>query len=187
MHYSGQNLQSCIGFEASIIQKTIQTSNLAIFSSMGLRIELLKSCPHTIPILAEWTYKEWHSYDASLTKGKLIDRLNNRLHDDKIPFTVVVFRGDVPVGTVSLKKQYAPEFLCLAADSSWLGSLEVVPGERGKGLGEELLKLAKKLAKNLGYKSIFLYMSNLSNLDWYYKREAVFVESQIFRNHNIVI
>lgn len=150
-------------------------------------IELLKNCSHTIPILAEWIYDEWRSYDSSLTKEKLINRFHKRLNEDKLPLTLVTLKNGIPVGTVSLKEEDEAEFKNLSDGEPWLGSLQVVLEERNRGLGHELLKAAQTFAIRFGYKNIFLYTSNPANLEWYYKRGARFIETRPFRNHTITI
>jgi len=170
-----------------IIQDIIQTSNNTTFSPRGVTIELLKNCSETLPTLVEWIYEEWRPYDASLTRERLIEGYKNRLNDDKIPLTLVALRDGVPVGTVSLKEQSEPELVAYSKGDPWLGSLQVILNERGKGLGDELLNLAKTLARGLGYQNIFLYTSNPANLGWYRKRGAHFVEKRSFHNHPITI
>lgn len=154
---------------------------------MDIQIEFLKNCSYTIPTLVEWVYDEWQAYDSSLTKEKLITGFHKRLNDDRIPFTLVALRKEIPLGTISLKEQDEPEFAAISQGNPWLGSFQVTQEERNKGLGQKLLQAAKTFAKDLGYKNIFLYTSNPANLDWYRRRGACFIETRPFRNHIITI
>src|SRR5258706_16152263 len=67
-----------------IIRQTLQELNETIFSNRALHVELLKNCQEAIPLLAEWIYEDWHSYDASLTKEKLVEGFKKRLNDDRL-------------------------------------------------------------------------------------------------------
>lgn len=161
-------------------------NKIIIQESIG-SFELLKNCPQAVPVLAEWVYQEWRSYDALLTKEKLIESFSKRLNDDRLPLTIVALKDGEPIGTVSLKEQEDPEIMGHSNGNPWLGSLQVISGERGKCLGTELLNTAKKLAYRLGYQSIFLYTSNPDNVKWYCDRGASVVETRPYRNHSITI
>jgi len=170
-----------------IIEETLQTSNEETFSPKNMQIQLLKNCPETIPTLANWIYQEWHPYDSSLTKQKLITGFGKRLNDDRIPLAVVVLKEGLPIGTISLKENEDPEFANFAVGNPWLGSFQITEAERNKGLGTDLLKMAKTLAIGLGYKNIFLYTSNPANLEWFSEHGVHLIETRPFRNHEITI
>lgn len=151
-----------------------------------IHIKFLKEYPQIVPILAEWTYQEWHSYDDSLTVERAQHSFNSRMNDDQLPLTLVAFNGTTPIGMVSLKKG-EPEFKRYSGNSPWLGSLHVVSQARQKGIGKLLLTHARKHAGRLGYSEIFLYASNPEVPEWYQKQSAVVVDKKEFRNHTVTL
>jgi GNAT superfamily N-acetyltransferase len=170
------------------IHDVLQEANNTFFFPNSMQLDLLKNQSQVIPILAQWLYEEWHSYDITLTKEKLVDSLNKRQNDDKIPITFVVLKNAAPIGMIALKEQSDPEFSDFPKESLWMGSFHVAPEERSKGLGQELLKVAETVAIHLGYKEIFFYTSNPKNVPWYLKRGASLIEEErSFRNHKIAI
>jgi predicted N-acetyltransferase YhbS len=171
----------------SMIQQVLQEENRNFFSPRSMKLDLLKNCPQTIPTLAEWIYEEWHSYDASLTKEKLIHAFSMRLNNDRIPLTFVVLKNDLPIGVISLKRETAPEFTDFPENSIWMGSLHVLPEERNQGLSHELLKLVQVVAKGFGYENLYLYISNPEYVRWYLNKGASLIEERSFRNHRIAI
>jgi hypothetical protein len=162
------------------IDQTLKEAN-----TDSIRFELLKNCPETIPTLAQWVYDEWHSYDSTLTKEKLIHSFKGRLNSDKIPLAFVALKNDKPIGVFSLKHNNASELDDLPADYLWLGSLQTVP--KAKELDEKLLAIALAVAKLLGFKKLHLYLSNPSYVPWYVERGAKITEKRPFRNHEITI
>ena len=170
-----------------MIHQILQEENVAFFFPRSLRLDVLKNCPQTIPTLAQWLYEEWHSFDASLTKEKLIQSLSKRLNDDKIPLTFVALKDTAPIGVISLKEQSDPEFSDFPKGSLWMGGFQVIPEERNQGLGQELLKFAATVAKLLGYEEMYFYTSKPMNVKWYLKRGARIIVERSFRNHMITI
>jgi len=172
---------------AAKISRLLKQANDSFFSSYARELDLLKNQPQTIPILAQWLYDEWHAYDVSLTKQKLIDSLNKRQNSDKIPITFIILKNSEPVGMITLKEQSDPEFSDFPRGALWMGSLYVVPEDRNKGFGKELLKFATVVAACLGHKEVFFYTSNSTNVPWYLKRGASIIEERSFRNHTVTI
>jgi GNAT superfamily N-acetyltransferase len=170
-----------------MIQESLQEENKDFFFPRCMQLSLLKNCPHVIPTLAQWLYEEWYPYDNSLTKEELIHSFTTRLNNDNIPITFVALKDDMPVGVISLKKQLDPVFLDFPDNSIWMGSLQVIPEERNQGLGQELLKFAKTIAKQLGYEKLYFYTSNPANIKWYLKQSAHVIEERLFRHHKITI
>jgi GNAT superfamily N-acetyltransferase len=170
-----------------MIQEKIQEANNKFFSPHSMRLDLLKNWPQFIPTLAEWLYDEWHTYDTTLTKEKLVDSFKSRMNDERIPITFVVLKNTRPIGLITLKGQTDPEFSDFPQGSIWMGSLEVVLEERGQKIGEELLKFAAGVAKGLRHEKLYFYTSNPVNISWYLKKGAEVLEERPFRNHTVTI
>lgn len=181
------NLKRTARENALMIKQALQKENEDFFFPHSMRLDLLKNCPHVIPTLAQWLYDEWHSYDTTLTKEKLILSFKMHLNKDTIPITFVVFKKRSPIGVVSLKKETAPEFADFPEDSIWMDVLQVIVEERNQGIGQELLKFSQTIASQFGYETLYFYTSNKANVKWYLKRGAQVIEERPFRNHKITI
>lgn len=171
---------------ASIIRDTLKEINEKVFFPQSIRLELLKEYPGTIPILAQWMYDEWHSYDATLTKERLVDSFKNRLNNNKMPFTLVALRNSEPIGIISLIEKGEPEFIEFINTSPWI-SLQVPSKERNKGLEQELLSAANTIAARLGYEKLFVYTSHPDKVEWFIKNGAQLIEQRPFRGHTITM
>lgn len=170
-----------------MINQKLQEENKSFFHPRSLQLDLLKNHPKVVSQLAKWAYEEWRSYDASLTTEKLIHSYNQRLNTDRIPITFIVLKDAKAIGCISLKEELSPEFSDFPKNSLWLGTLYVVPEERHYGIGQELLKFSKVIAKSLGYKTLYIYISNPLHVDLYTKNGASVIETRPFRNHTITI
>lgn len=170
-----------------VLHSTLQEVNRNVFSSYHIQLSYLKDCPQAIPTLADWLYETWHPYDASLTKEKLIASFKTRLNTDKVPITFVALKDSHPVGVISLKKQTSPELSDFPDTTLWIGGLQVAPEERNQGIGHELLKFAKSVAKYFGYEKLHFYTSDPNKVNWYIKNGAQILEKRPFRNHTITI
>src|SRR5690348_2288450 len=150
------------------IQQTLQEINQSIAPSFHL--ELLKYYPQVIPALADWIYEDWSPYDLSLTKERLIEGFSRRLYDDQIPFTLVAFKDSHPIGVITLKSHETTELADIENGSPWVGSLHVIAEERGQGVGETLATAVANIAKQLGYRELFFYLSEGKGVSWCTKR-----------------
>lgn len=173
--------------ESNPIDQALQKANQTFFSLRSMQLDLLKDRPEAVPTLAKWLYDEWRPYDASLTIEKLIHSFHERLRSAGIPITFVVAANDKPVGCVSLKKLSDPEFSDFPKDSVWLGSLYVIVEKRNQGIGQELMKFAATVARNLGYERLYFYTSNPKNVAWYVQGGAQVIETRPFRGHQITL
>lgn len=167
--------------------QALQKANQTFFSFRSMQLDLLKNRPEAIPTLAKWLYEEWKPYDASLTIQKLIHSFHERLNSEGLPIAFVVVAKDKPVACISLKKLSDPEFSDFPKDSIWIGSLYVSVENRNQGIGQELMKFAATVAKNLGCESLYFYTSNPLNIAWYVKGGAHVIDTRPFRGHHITI
>jgi hypothetical protein len=182
VNYSNKSIENAL-----MIKQTIQKENENFFFPYSLRLELLKNCPNLIPILAQWVYEEWHTYDTDLTQEKLIESFKARLNENKIPITFVVLKNDMPVGLISLKNQIEPEFSAFPQDSIWMGSLIVTPEGKKQGVDQRLFKLVQTISKQFGYDKLYLYISNPAYVSWYLNQGACVIDKRPFRNHKITV
>lgn len=133
--------------------------------TMNLKIKYLADEPSVVPVLAKWTCDRWSQYDPNLTIERVTQSLKERMNTAEIPFTVVAFDSNTPIGMATLK-----ESIPVAGyddNGPWLGSLFVADGFRGQGVGTKLLKQIFQDAKNLGYQKIYMFTSEIENVAWY--------------------
>lgn len=151
----------------------------------NIQIEYLADHSELVPILANWSYQEWRSYDPSLTIEKALINFKLKLNHNKIPLTLVAIENTDPIGMVSLKPTITPEGY--ADKCPWIGSIYIIPGKRGIGLGKQLMTEIEKIALKLGYSELFLYTSIPNARDWYLHLGWKIIKTDIYQNHQITI
>ena len=129
-----------------------------------IEIEYLANVPYYLPVIVDWAFREWHRDEGS-RKRVLID-YRARLSRDRIPMTLIAVDDGTPVGTVSLKLDELPSRPDLFP---WLGSLFVVPGHRGRGIGRRLVSQAESIARDSGVGMLFLITETMGPV---YEREG---------------
>lgn len=182
-HSIGYSIEST--HSASLIRELLQEANEMNFYNKQLRIELLKNCPETIPLLAEWEYQDWHPYDTSLTREKFMNEFNHCLNDDHLPLAFVILKGTIPIGIISLVDKSEPELSDLEDGNPWGDSFHVIPAERNRGIGQAMAMALIGIAKRLGYEKIHFYTSNSQLVGWYTKRGAKIIDTRPYRGHVI--
>ncbi len=145
----------------------------------GLKFVELNDYAEFIPVVAQWQYDDWHGYDKSLTLEKLMEGFKDQT-------TIVAFNDQVPMGSISLQKEGEPEFSDLG-DVLWVGTFHVIPNERNKGIGTKLGLVALEMARRLGYREVYFYTSDVSNVAKYVKKGAQVFDSRPFRGHTITL
>ncbi len=111
------------------------------------RIELLADHLDLVPVLTRWQSREWGG-DDELAEARWTAIIGSRAHRDEVPFTLVAFLGDEPVGCVSLTADDVDtEF---ADEGPWLGGMYVRQGARDLGIGRQLLAEVERRAVDLG-------------------------------------
>jgi GNAT superfamily N-acetyltransferase len=134
---------------------------------MDIEIKFLADVPFLVPVLAQWTYDAWSKYDPELTVDRVMEGLIQRFNRDMVPLTLVAFDGDTPVGMASLKEQIrVPGY---SDKTPWLGSLYVIPTYQNHGVGTQLMQAIHAKAAELGFKNIYLFTSDSSQVSWYEK------------------
>jgi hypothetical protein len=171
----------------AIIQTALQEANENVFGPRSMSLKLIKDCPEMIPTVAQWLYDDWHSYDKSLTLEKLVKGFEKQLTASDMPFTLIVLKEGVPIGSVSLRKEKEPEFSDIADGNPWVGTFHVIPTERNSEVGPKLKKVVLTIAKRLGYQHVNFYTSNVSNVKKYVKMGAQIVGTRPFRGHTVTL
>lgn len=168
------------------VQPLLDQYNQKFRADGGYTVQLLKYCPQTIPVLVDWVYAAWSTYDPSLTREDLAHRYQQRLHDDRMPITVVALRGREPVGTFSLRESVEPN-LNAVGYIPWLGSHHIAQTETTESLDQDLLDISVRLTACFGYPNLYVYLSDSARAEWYVKQGASVLDSRPFRDHTVTI
>jgi len=128
-----------------------------------MKIEYLCDNIHFAETVAKWIYNEFiagirdgYSYDDCLAKRK-------NCHKEQLPIILIAIDDDRCIGTISL---VANDLKCRDY-TPWLAGLYVDPQFRNKGVGEQLIERVKEIARQLGYKELYLRTEHASG---YYKK-----------------
>ena len=118
-----------------------------------LKVELLVDHPEAITILKKLFESEWEPYYGDSGPGDAETDLKKSASRTVLPIAVVaIFDGNI-CGTAALKMESVttyPDYF------PWLAGLLVAPEYRRQGIGEQLIMEIEKLAKQLGYKEIYV-------------------------------
>jgi GNAT superfamily N-acetyltransferase len=120
-----------------------------------MTIHFLDRHPELVPTLAGWHHAQWGYLYSHWTLDVATAELASHATRRTLPTTLVMVEDDVPLGSVSLVLEDAPE-LC-EHGSPWLASLYVRPEARGRGLGAMLVRAAVEHAAALGVAELFLF------------------------------
>ncbi len=132
--------------------------------------------------VAAWLYEMWGLETGHGSPAEFLPGLRRRIDCNRIPFTLVAFSGNEPVGTagVYLHDMHTHEHL-----SPWLAAVYVRPDQRRRGIGRRLCEAATLRAKALGVGRVYLFTPDktafYSNMGW----EPV--ETAWYRNGRVVI
>lgn len=118
-----------------------------------LKIELLADHPEALPILKELFESEWEPYYGVAGPGDAETDIKNSANRTELPIAVVAILDGYICGTAALKMESVttyPDYF------PWLAGLLVAPAYRNRGIGEQLIVAIETLAKQLGYKEIYV-------------------------------
>jgi predicted N-acetyltransferase YhbS len=120
-----------------------------------MRIENLERHREHVATLAAWHHAEWaHLYDG-WTQEMALAELSSHAGADRLPTSLVLLEGPRVLGSVSLVLEDAAEFC--SEGSPWLANLYVLPEERGRGFGAELVRAAVAVAASQKIDELFLF------------------------------
>jgi GNAT superfamily N-acetyltransferase len=122
---------------------------------MDCRVELLGDHLGLVDTVLTWHWREWSHGDPDATLEKWRAQLVERSNRDRVPFTLVAFVEDEPVGSVSVCEEDVD--VRYAAEGPWLAGMVVVGRARNQGVGRALLRAAEDRARQLGISDLWLY------------------------------
>ena len=119
------------------------------------RIELLADHPELAPLLAHWHWREWGDEEDDGSEAAWTEIVRGRAGRDEVPFTVIAFLGDEPVGSLSLCWDDGDgEF---PDDGPWLTGMFVRGAARNLGIGRLLLAEVETRAVGLGHRTLWAH------------------------------
>ncbi len=119
----------------------------------NLKIELLADHPEAFPMLKDLFELEWEPYYGVEGPGNAETDIRNSANSTELPIAVVALVDGIICGTAALKMESVttyPDYY------PWLAGLLVAPEYRRQGIGEKLIARIEDLAKQLGYKEIYV-------------------------------
>ncbi len=119
-------------------------------------ITFLKQHIDSIPLIAEWYYREWKAiYEASgMSLEDVKKSVAERANTDRIPLAVVALDGGHVIGTGCLKVRDMDTRTEL---TPWLAGIYVERNQRQRGLGSTIVSTLEGIARNLGTQRLYLY------------------------------
>ena len=129
--------------------------------SNPIKIVTLAERPGAVPLVAQWFYDEWNSYDGrplSMVETQLRQNLNQTIW----PITFLALHNDKAVGTISLDHEDLPSHD--SRYSPWLASLYILPTYRHQGIGKLLIGHLLKFARTQKLSHLYLWTSGPTEL-----------------------
>lgn len=128
-------------------------------------LELLSNRPECdAKLCAEWLMSEWGHFDPDITKSDKVSELTLKVDSGGLPMNFIAREGDELLGLGRLLKT---DLECMPHLSPWLGDLYVKPSSRGQGVGSQLVRYGEQLAREYGFRSLYLFVSHQQ--DFYYR------------------
>ncbi len=129
-----------------------------------ITIDYLQNHPEFIETVTQWIYDEW--CHKVMDRASVLQDVRGRLHDDRIPLTLVAIAGEECVGTISIFEYD----LDLRHDlTPWLAALYIHPDYRNQGIGSALIAELLIVARRLGIPKLYLHTETASP---YYARKG---------------
>jgi GNAT superfamily N-acetyltransferase len=118
-----------------------------------IEIKFLVDHPQVIPTLAEWFRAQWPEYYAGRALADIANDFDPEANRDRLPVRLLAFVDGEMAGTITLRDQALqglPEY------QPGLGGLLVVERYRRQGTGTELVRAGMDLAREQGYKELYI-------------------------------
>jgi GNAT superfamily N-acetyltransferase len=133
------------------------SSNSALPASgaMECRIEWLADHPELVDTVIGWHWREWSHGEAGASLAVWRARLVTRANRDRVPFTLVAFSGDEPIGCVSVCHDDVDVRFPL--EGPWISGMFVLGIARDQGVGRMLVRAAQDAARDFGAEKLWLW------------------------------
>jgi N-acetylglutamate synthase-like GNAT family acetyltransferase len=149
---------------------------------MDVQFGYLVNYPHFVPTLARWHFDAFGHLNPVSSLDRHQTFLKRTLQKDAIPTTLIVFSGDVLVGSASIVKYDLQDKMTL---TPWLAAVYIAPAYRERGVGAALVQRMVDEANALGYHRLHLFTPDKEH--FYTQLGWVILERTIYRGIDIVI
>lgn len=166
-----------------IILSGLSSSAKSVTMKEKITIDYLKNHPEHVITCAQWSFGQWGHHTPERTLQSFIQSRKAYLNDTSIPFTLLAFIDQAPIGMVSL----APSKDICHDLMPWLSTIYVTPEQRSKGIGTLLEETICTKALDMGYKKIYCYTSDKTVIPWYEKLNWKKNSTQWLHNHEVTV
>ena len=128
-------------------------------SSSDTRIEFLTDRRDALPIIGRWYNEEWGQRLRNESLEISIQRLDEYLNRDHMPFILLITEGPEILASAQLKYREMAEMY--PEKEHWLGGVFVSPRHRGRGLGSRIANEIANRAPEYGVETLFLQTEQL--------------------------
>jgi len=126
-----------------------------------MRIEYLADRPELVPVITGWFEAEWPQWYGVGKENDARRDLEASSRKNELPIVLVAFIGEEPVSTASLRDRSIPSHTHL---TPWATRGLTLEHYRNQGIGAELLTALERVARDLGYPTIYCGTSQANTL-----------------------
>lgn len=137
-----------------------------------MQIDFLLNHPEKITEVSIMIYKEFVVKTGSVMKFEEVVKHFSNSRDTTFPITLVALEKSKVIGTVSILEN---DLKIRSNYKPWLASLYTKPEYRNKGIGQKLIIKTIAVAKELGFKELYLRTEDAS--DYYKNKGWTYVET----------
>lgn len=129
----------------------------------GLKIDYLCHYPQFIPVLADFSYRQWRPVyeEQGLSSEAALNSYAQRINTESLPLALVATLDGALLGSGSLKIH---DLELRSNLGPWLGGMYVVQDWRGRGIGSMLIERLLIEAARLKLNSLYLWTSSAQSL-----------------------
>lgn len=124
-----------------------------------MKIDFLANYPNLIPIIGRWYNEEWGVRIHGETEQQSIEKLEDYLNINSMPFVLVAIEQTSLLGVAQLK--YHEMVDIFPNKEHWLGGVFVAPDHRNGGIGSKLAQEIASRAPSYGVSTLHLQTEQL--------------------------
>jgi GNAT superfamily N-acetyltransferase len=117
-----------------------------------LEIKQLSECPEQLTAVGTWIHEQWWSKRHD-TPEAIFSELRAHLRKDKVPYTIVGFADDIPVGSCCVIENDCPH---RPQYSPWVAAVYVKPKMRNRGIASMILQEAAAVASRINVDGLYI-------------------------------
>lgn len=149
-----------------------------------IAIDLLKNHQEAIPRLVQiWLATLGSGWMSNVSASEIENWLQEWLNDDILPFALIAFDENKPVGMCSLQMNDGihPDLF------PWLGDLCVDVNYQNQGIGKQLVRAAQEKIHSMGFEKLYLFIFEESLLTYYQKQGWKKIGQDMYEGHPVIV